>query len=185
MSPEGKEYCPNNWFEVDKEVTQEGFCQQLSWKCCFVCVCLPVCYPCYFTRTVRKSKKEADKLAFEDGGLISAGQQEVHSTLSSKRSTLHSKCSTIHSKQRENKATSSPLENTSKNNKVAQSETETVNINVIILQSRSAEQLIRDLKERKLLHKSDSVSSIDGSEGANQMRSVIKNFFQQKQTSGV
>ena len=122
-------------------------------------------------------------MAFEDGGLISAGQQEVHSTLSSKRSTLHSKCSTIHSKQRENKATSSPLENTSKNNKVAQSETETVNINVIILQSRSAELLIRDLKERKLLHKSDSVSSIDGSEGANQMRSVIKNFFQQKQTS--
>lgn len=122
-------------------------------------------------------------MTFEDGGLISAGQQEVHSTLSSKRSTLHSKCSTIHSKQRENKDASSPPENTRENYKVAQSETETVNINVIILQSRSAELLIRDLKERKLLHKSDSVSSIDGSEGANQKRSVIKNFFQQKQTS--
>ena len=129
----------------------------------------------------RKSKKEADKLGFEDGGLISAGQQEVHSTLSSKRSTLHSKCSTINSKQRENKATSSLPQNTAES-KVGQTETETVNINVIILQSRSSEQLIRDLKERKLLHKSDSVSE-DVSDGGNQARSVIKSFFQQKQLS--
>ena len=53
MSPIAKDFCPNNWFEVDKEVNQEGFCKQLSWKCCFVCICLPVCYPCYLTRTVR------------------------------------------------------------------------------------------------------------------------------------
>ena len=57
MNLDGKEYCPNNWFEIDKDVTQEGFCEQLSWKCCFVCVCLPVCYPCYFTRTIRYLNK--------------------------------------------------------------------------------------------------------------------------------
>ena len=58
MNLDGKEYCPNNWFEIDKDVTQEGFCEQLSWKCCFVCVCLPVCYPCYFTRTIRYLENE-------------------------------------------------------------------------------------------------------------------------------
>ena len=139
-----------------------------------------------FTKTFmnfdyRKSKKEADKFNFEDGGLISVGQQEVHSTLSSKRSTLHSKCSTINSKQRENKDGSSNQENTGEN-KVAQSETETININVIILQSRSSERLISDLKKKKLLHKSDSFSE-DGIDSGNQTRSVIKNFFQQKQAS--
>ena len=53
MSPEEKEYCPNNWFELKKDVHQDGYCKQLSWKCCFICVCLPLCYPCYLTRTVR------------------------------------------------------------------------------------------------------------------------------------
>ena len=53
MSPDGKEFCPDSWFEVDKEMHQDGFCKQASWKCCFVCVCLPVCYPCYLSRTIR------------------------------------------------------------------------------------------------------------------------------------
>ena len=53
MSPDSKEFCPNSWFEVDKEMHQDGFCKQVSWKCCFICVCLPVCYPCYLSRTIR------------------------------------------------------------------------------------------------------------------------------------
>ena len=138
----------------------------------------------FITFDYRKSKKQTDKLQFEDGGLISAGQQEVHSTLSSKRSTLHSKCSTINSKQREKKAESDIPGTSGENKPEAEAEAPgVVNINVIILQSRSAEKLISDLKEKKLLHKSDSVSSFDVSDGGNQKRSVIKNFFQQKQSS--
>ena len=53
MSPDNIDFCPNNWFEVKKDVEQEGFCEQASWKCCFLCVCLPLCYPCYLSRTVR------------------------------------------------------------------------------------------------------------------------------------
>ena len=26
-----------------------------SWKCCFIFLCLPVCYPCYITRTFRST----------------------------------------------------------------------------------------------------------------------------------
>ena len=92
----------------------------------------------------RKGKKKSDILRFKAGGLISAGQQEVHSTQSSKRSTLHSKFSTIKSKH-ENITS---LHKTHKENVKDKSETETspgVNINVIILQSRSSEKLISDL----------------------------------------
>ena len=53
MSPDNIDFCPNNWFEVKKDVEQDGFCEQASWKCCFLCVCLPLCYPCYLSRTVR------------------------------------------------------------------------------------------------------------------------------------
>ena len=132
----------------------------------------------------RKGKKKSDILRFKAGGLISAGQQEVHSTQSSKRSTLHSKFSTIKSKH-ENIAPTS-LHKTHKENVKDKSETETspgVNINVIILQSRSSEKLISDLKEKKLLQKSDSVSSSgDESDCDKPKINISLNFKQQKQT---
>ena len=132
----------------------------------------------------RKGKKKSDILRFKAGGLISAGQQEVHSTQSSNRSTLHSKFSTIKSKH-ENIAPTS-LHKTHKENVKDKSETETspgVNINVIILQSRSSEKLISDLKEKKLLQKSDSVSSSgDESDCDKPKINISLNFKQQKQT---
>ena len=52
-SPDSREFCPNSWFQVDRPANDPGFCRQLSWKCCFLFLCLPLCYPCYLSRTVR------------------------------------------------------------------------------------------------------------------------------------
>ena len=51
FDPEGKlvDLCPKSWFEVGSE--------SILWRICFVTCCLPLCYPCYLTRTLRKAPK--------------------------------------------------------------------------------------------------------------------------------
>ena len=64
VSPDSSDYCPNNWFELKAEEEQEGFVAQLCWKWCFLCVCLPLCYPCYLTRTLRSAALPSSVLYF-------------------------------------------------------------------------------------------------------------------------
>eukprot|EP00092_Neocalanus_flemingeri_P000469 GFUD01000499.1.p1 GENE.GFUD01000499.1~~GFUD01000499.1.p1 ORF type:complete len:859 (+),score=220.76 GFUD01000499.1:44-2620(+) len=169
-SPDSKDFCPRAWFHVEKDISDSGFCHRLSWKCCFLCFCLPICYPCYLTRTIRRRLKDEERKIVEEGGLVFTGQVEVNSALSSKHSTLHSKHSTLRSKQstlpsKHSTLQSNPRPPDGKDNP----STEHLSMNVIILQSGSSSKLLKFIQESKLLTKlDDKESSNTNSEEKNQ-----------------
>lgn len=43
------EFCPHAWY---REAKEEGGVRG-SWRLAFLCLCLPVCYPCYLSRSLR------------------------------------------------------------------------------------------------------------------------------------
>ena len=52
---------PAGWFQVPAKDVCSWFC----WKFCFLCFCLPVCYPCYLTRTFRRRNVRGPGLNFK------------------------------------------------------------------------------------------------------------------------
>ena len=81
----------------------------------------------------KQRKKQNDRKCSDGGGLVSAGQVEVHSTLSSKNSTWRSKHSTINS-WRVLKETNNIVEK-EQSDKEIKDDLDVVNINVIFLQT--------------------------------------------------
>lgn len=57
-----EDLCPESWYQVH---AQEGdrveWCKQWIWKVCLWFCCLPMCYPCYFSRTYRNNLKKRIK----------------------------------------------------------------------------------------------------------------------------
>jgi len=57
-----EDLCPESWYQVH---AQEGdrveCCKQWIWKVCLWFCCLPMCYPCYFSRTYRNNLKKRIK----------------------------------------------------------------------------------------------------------------------------
>ena len=128
----------------------------------------------------KQRKKQNDRKCSDGGGLVSAGQVEVHSTLSSKNSTWRSKHSTINSR-RVLKETNNNVEK-EQSDKEIKDDSDVVNINVIFLQTSSSRKLINELREKKLLESCDYKSCIQGrSDRGNQKSNVITKLrLQQK-----
>jgi len=60
--------CPRKWFcccsigssgSVDRQRRRPGFLH-FVWRICFVILCLPLCYPCYLTRRLRRRRRRLD-----------------------------------------------------------------------------------------------------------------------------
>ena len=53
--------CPSLWYrEFIQDEQGTGTCHQcrrLLWRLCFITTCLPLCYPCYLTRSIRRRRK--------------------------------------------------------------------------------------------------------------------------------
>ena len=52
----------NEELNLSKRVIAERIC----WRACFVSICLPMCYPCYLSRTIRRSRRQGDVLRREE-----------------------------------------------------------------------------------------------------------------------
>ena len=52
------DFCPSIWFHPTEETSGKNICGFLSWKVCFLCICLPMCYPCYLTREVKDTRSQ-------------------------------------------------------------------------------------------------------------------------------
>lgn len=51
--------CPPVWYEAPEAASQRRRCVQCVWKLCFLCICLPICYPCYLSRVARQFLKNS------------------------------------------------------------------------------------------------------------------------------
>ena len=52
---EQESLCPGWWFRLGS-----GSCRDVLWKLCFISCCLPLCYWCYLSRTMRRSLPDHD-----------------------------------------------------------------------------------------------------------------------------
>merc|ERR1712038_187576 len=52
-SEEGFDPCPSSWYRQAKQTGGLGG----AWRLAFMCLCLPVCYPCYITRKYRRRRR--------------------------------------------------------------------------------------------------------------------------------
>ena len=50
----GLELCPRSWY---LEAREEGGARG-TWRLAFLCLCLPLCYPCYLTRSLRRLRRK-------------------------------------------------------------------------------------------------------------------------------
>ncbi len=103
------------------------------WRICFITVCLPMCYPCYLTRTIRRRKKTSDYMYLEHE--LMSGQyrgNKLNETMQ-RQVTLH-RNKTKNSDDDEENATEGP-----DNSKV-------INVNVIVIHSQAGRILHKYLK---------------------------------------
>ena len=65
--------CPRFWwnvcwtyessqFDPNQEQPEVRPLDGIFWRLCFLCSCLPSCYPCYLTRTLRRRRRRHDKV---------------------------------------------------------------------------------------------------------------------------
>ena len=56
------DFCPQNWFQDlgNSPTTCKKF-KRFLWRLSFLFTCLPLCYPCYLSRTVRRRPKHLPK----------------------------------------------------------------------------------------------------------------------------
>ena len=54
-SEEGFDPCPSSWYRQAKQTGGLGG----AWRLAFMCLCLPVCYPCYITRKYRRRRRSS------------------------------------------------------------------------------------------------------------------------------
>ena len=52
-SEEGFDPCPSTWYRQAKQTGGLGG----AWRLAFMCLCLPLCYPCYITRKFRRRRR--------------------------------------------------------------------------------------------------------------------------------
>ena len=57
-SEEGFDPCPSSWYRQAKQTGGLGG----AWRLAFMCLCLPVCYPCYITRKYRRRRRASTSL---------------------------------------------------------------------------------------------------------------------------
>jgi len=57
-SEEGFDPCPSSWYRQAKQTGGLGG----AWRLAFMCLCLPVCYPCYITRKYRRRRRASTNL---------------------------------------------------------------------------------------------------------------------------
>jgi len=57
-SEEGFDPCPSSWYRQAKETGGLGG----AWRLAFMCLCLPLCYPCYITRKFRRRRRASTNL---------------------------------------------------------------------------------------------------------------------------
>lgn len=57
-SEEGFDPCPSSWYREAKQTGGLGG----AWRLAFMCLCLPVCYPCYITRKYRRRRRASTSL---------------------------------------------------------------------------------------------------------------------------
>jgi len=72
------EYCPDVWYNSDEK---NQSCKTFCWQSCFLCICLPICYPCYLTRAIRRNKNAPkDLLIFLDPNKNLYNNNNLHSS---------------------------------------------------------------------------------------------------------
>lgn len=49
------DFCPPFWFQ---DLGSGSNLKRFLWRLCFLVTCLPLCYPCYLTRTIRRRTKQ-------------------------------------------------------------------------------------------------------------------------------
>ena len=78
--------CPKYWFRECQCCfqTTPTYFLDLAWRFCFVFTCLPLCYPCYVSRSVRKYYK-SEKIHEKSLGICN----EIPNTNSIKQSIRH------------------------------------------------------------------------------------------------
>ena len=60
------DFCPPFWFK-DLRIGDKDFkIANFLWRLCFVVTCLPLCYPCYVSRSIRRRRKERFWTEFKD-----------------------------------------------------------------------------------------------------------------------
>ena len=69
-SEEGFDPCPSSWYRQAKQTGGLGG----AWRLAFMCLCLPVCYPCYITRKYRRRRRASTSL----GGISPSRRLSPH-----------------------------------------------------------------------------------------------------------
>ena len=55
---QGFDPCPSSWYRQAKQTGGLGG----AWRLAFMCLCLPLCYPCYITRKYRRRRRATANL---------------------------------------------------------------------------------------------------------------------------
>lgn len=128
------DFCPHFWFH-DLVQPCHNSCRNFKrfvWRLCFLFTCLPMCYPCYVTRSIRRRRKQRPKY----------WQTDVNDTEDLNRTILHRQVTMKEvSKNDATNMNDNQEESTPPVIKIP-----VININVIVLHSPAADLLHPYLK---------------------------------------
>ena len=156
--PQVKNHTPKEELNVNKRVIAERIC----WRACFITICLPMCYPCYLSRTIRRTRMQGDvsrreallqKCKIE--GLKETSDYSMNNTLLMQLSEVKLKCKgTLENSSSITLKGNPDLQSMTKNNNGDDSNnSKVINVNVIVLKSNSSQVLHSHLSKKYDSHK--------------------------------
>ena len=93
------DFCPQNWFQDlgNSPTTCKKF-KRFLWRLSFLFTCLPLCYPCYLSRTVRRRPKHLPKQRQKQNSILMTCIMPNfnHSQLSRKEFHMSDFCNSQH-----------------------------------------------------------------------------------------
>ncbi len=77
--------CPKFWFTDLKTCSKP---QRFLWRFCFLVTCLPLCYPCYLSRSLRRRQKQRPKYWASNEQVNETSPQDRNNTILHRQVTM-------------------------------------------------------------------------------------------------
>ncbi len=122
-------------------VTRCKLIQRWVWRICFITLCLPLCYPCYLSRTIRRRKKTSDYMYLDKELFVGQFKDKLNETMQ-RQVPLNRKKTAKNSDDDEEAAGAG--------DGGAQDNSKVINVNVIVIHSKSSQLLHRYLNSDNL-----------------------------------